>query len=213
MLFNFKDLITKYKAKINGVIQIGAHYGDEIDLFLKNDIKNIICFEPVPSTFEILKQNAINKARSINLAVGNDNKKIEMNIETANNGQSSSILNPALHLIQYPHIIFNSKIEVEMVRLDDFIENLHEEDLKTDMQSCNLISLDVQGYELEVFKGAKNTLNSIDYILCEVNRDVVYHGCPMVEELDDFLKKYDFKRVETTWDGYTWGDAFYIKNK
>ena len=35
----------------------------------------------------------------------------------------------------------------------------------------------------------------------------------MVNELDDFLKKYNFKRVETTWDGNTWGDAFYIKNK
>jgi hypothetical protein len=66
---------------------------------------------------------------------------------------------------------------------------------------------------LEVFKGSETTLNHIDYIMCEVNREVVYYGCPMVNELDDFLKKYNFKRVETTWDGNTWGDAFYIKNK
>ena len=64
---------------------------------------------------------------------------------------------------------------------------------------------------MEVFKGAKNTLNEIDYIICEVNRDVVYYGCPMVDELDDYLNKYNFKRVETTWDGNTWGDALYIK--
>ena len=213
MLFNLNNLIQKYQAKINGVIQIGAHYGTEIDLFLENEIKNIICFEPVPSTFKILKQNAKNKAIIVNLAVGNENKTIEMNVETANNGQSSSILNPALHLIQYPHITFNSKIEVQMVRLDDFIKNSDKQVLKINPFSYNFICLDVQGYELEVLKGSKETLNHIDYILCEVNRDIVYHGCPMVNELDDYLKKYNFKRVETTWDGNTWGDALYIKNK
>jgi FkbM family methyltransferase len=213
MLFNLNNLIQKYEAKINGVIQIGAHYGGEIDLFLENGIKNIVCFEPVPSTFEILKRNAFNKAHAINLALGNENKKIEMNIETANDGQSSSILNPALHLIQYPHITFNSKIEVQMVRLDDFIKNSDKQVLKINPFSYNFISLDVQGYELEVLKGSKETLNHIDYILCEVNRDIVYHGCPMVNELDDYLKKYNFKRVETTWDGNTWGDAFYLKMK
>ena len=214
MLFNLNNLIQKYQAKINGVIQIGAHYGTEIDLFLENEIKNIICFEPVPSTFEILKQNAKNKAIIVNLAVGNENKTIEMNIETANDGQSSSILKPALHLIQYPHITFNSKIEVEMIRLDNYVQKYNNENnLHINNSSYNFICLDVQGYELEVFKGAANTLNEIDYILCEVNRDVVYYGCPMVNELDDYLKKYNFRRVETTWDGNIWGDAFYIKIK
>lgn len=211
MLFNFNNLIKKYDLKINGVIQIGAHYGSEIDLFLENGIKNIICFEPVPSSFEILKQNAKDKAKIINLAVGNENKKIEMNIETANNGQSSSILEPALHLIQYPHIVFDTKIEVNMIKLDDFIKNNNTNNDIINNKSHNFIFLDVQGYELEVFKGAENTLNDIDYIICEVNRDVVYYGCPMVDELDYYLEKYNFKRVETTWDGNTWGDAFYIK--
>lgn len=213
MLFNFNNLVQQYQININGVIQIGAHYGSEIDLFLENGVKNIICFEPVPSTFEILKQNAKNKAKIVNLAVGNENKKIEMNVETANNGQSSSILKPALHLIQYPHIVFNSKIEVDMVRLDDFIKNYNTDGNAINNKSYNFLFLDVQGYELEVFKGAENALNEIDYIICEVNRDVVYYGCAMVNEIDEFLKKYNFKRVQTTWDGNTWGDALYIKNK
>jgi hypothetical protein len=76
----------------------------------------------------------------------------------------------------------------------------------------NFINIDVQGYELEVFKGAKNYLNEINYIIAEVNKDYVYENCALVNEIDDFLSQFNFKRTETSWDGVTWGDAFYIKN-
>jgi hypothetical protein len=91
---------------------------------------------------------------------------------------------------------------VKIKKLDSFIDTVGK---------YNFINIDVQGYELEVFKGGSEYLNSVDYIMTEVNRDEVYKGCPMVEELDEFLKPYGFERVETTWDGITWGDAFYVK--
>ena len=55
MLFNLCNLIQNYKLNIKGVIQAGAHYGQEIEDFLKNDITNIVCFEPCPEAFEKLK--------------------------------------------------------------------------------------------------------------------------------------------------------------
>jgi FkbM family methyltransferase len=159
-------------------------------------------FEPVPTTFKILEQNVGDKAIIHNVALGNENKKIEMFIETANQGQSSSILEPGIHTRQYPHITFDSKLEVDMVRLDDFL---------TDSNKYNFINIDVQGYELEVMKGAVRTLENIDYIMSEVNRDEVYINCSKVDELDKFLAEFHFVRVETTWDGMTWGDALYVK--
>ncbi len=187
---------------INGVIHIGGHHGQEFKIYVENNIENIMFFEPVPSTFKILKENIGDKAILHNVALGNENKKIEMYIETANKGQSSSILEPGLHTIQYPHITFDNKLEVDMVRLDDFIEE------STDY---NFINIDVQGYELEVMKGAINTLKNVDYIISEVNRDEVYINCSRVNELDSFLSDFGFNRVETTWDGFTWGDALYVK--
>ena len=55
-------------------------------------------------------------------------------------------------------------------------------------------------------------LESIDYIMTEVNNAEVYKNCARIEELDKFLgETYNFKRVETFWAGVTWGDAFYVK--
>jgi hypothetical protein len=126
-----------------------------------------------------------------------------MHIERTNKGQSSSLLTPALHKIQYPGIHFIDKEEVEVITLNEYFENKQ--------FLYNLITLDVQGYELEVIKGASKILNSVDYILCEVNRAELYAGCPMVEEIDSYLKQFGFTREHTSWDGYTWGDALYVK--
>ena len=212
MLLNFTHLVNKYKLHINGVLHIGAHYGEEIELYKNYLINDIICFEPLPSNFYILENIVGQKAESYNIALGNENKKILMNVETANNGQSSSILNPKLHIQQYPHITFDKKIEVNMLKLDDFM-TFHQANGKNKNKSFNFINIDVQGYELEVFKGGKETLKNIDYIISEVNKEYLYEGCCLIQEIDEFLSEYNFSRAETSWDGITWGDAFYIKNK
>ncbi len=97
--------------------------------------------------------------------------------------------------------MFDSTYEVKVHPLDKYEPS----------KVFNMINIDVQGFELEVFRGAKNTLNNIQYVMTEVNRAELYKNCCMVEELDEFLGKYGFERKETTWDGETWGDAFYTK--
>jgi hypothetical protein len=89
-----------------------------------------------------------------------------------------------------------------MVRLDD---------VNFDSNKYNFIMIDVQGYELEVFKGAEKTLEKIDYIMSEINRDELYENCAKIEELEVFLGHFGFKLVEENWAGGTWGDGFFIK--
>ncbi len=202
MLLDLENLKEKYNLKINGVLHIGAHFGQEFVTYEKMGIKEVCFFEPLPETFKVLKSKVGKKAVLVETAIGNTIGEIEMNVETANQGQSSSILEPSLHLRQYPHIQFNKKVKVKITKLDTFIE---------DCEKYNFINIDIQGYELEAFKGAKEYLKHIDYIMTEVNREEVYKNCPRVEELDEYLSQFNFERVETTWDGVTWGDAFYIK--
>jgi hypothetical protein len=202
MLLDFQNLIKKYELRINGAIHIGAHHGQEFEAYANAGITNCIFFEPLKKNFEALTRHVGDRAILVNKALGSETKQIEMFVESANRGMSSSILTPKLHTQQYPHIVFNEKELVEMIRLDDF---------PMDAEKYNFISIDVQGYELHVFKGAEKTLQTIDYIFSEVNRDELYEGCADVTALDEYLGSFGFNRVETSWAGGTWGDAFYLK--
>jgi len=203
-IFNFENLVEKYDLKINGSIVIGAHYGQENSDFVKYNIENKLFFEPLPHVFEILKDK-VKDGILVNKAIGNENTKIMMYVERSNDGQSSSILKPINHTIQFPWITFDEKIEVEMIKLDDY--------LIEDSYNYNYLQIDVQGYELEVLKGSIKTLNYIDYIVVEVNNDEVYENCARIDQLDMFLMDFGFARLETDWRGGLWGDAFYKKTK
>ena len=80
------------------------------------------------------------------------------------------------------------------------------------MNKFNFICIDVQGYELEVFKGATETLKHIDCIFSEVNNIELYEGCATIDKVDEFLGKNNFKRTVTTMvEDNSWGDAVYEK--
>jgi len=207
MLLDLKSIIQFYKLKIKGVIHAGAHHGQEYIHYKENNIDDIIFFEPVKSTFEtlynLLKEDV--NVKLVNKALGSENKKAIINITTQRAGQSSSILEPYLHKAMYPNIQFTSKEEIDVIKLDDYI-------LENNIDSkFNLLNMDVQGYELEVLKGSVKTLEQIDYVYTEINTDYLYKDCVLVDELDSFLSKFGFKRVETNLRHGNWGDAFYIK--
>lgn len=204
MLASFTQLKQKYNMNISGIIHIGAHYGEEIYEYLRNGIQDIVLFEPLSNNFNILENNLKNLNANIQghqVALGSKKGKATMFLSD-NEAQSSSILKPKVHLTHHPNVKFEGTEEVEVEVLDDY-----------NITHCNFINIDVQGYELEVFKGSTKTLNSIDYIYCEVNRGEMYEGNVMIDELDEFLSSYNFTRVETFWpeEWFQWGDALYIK--
>jgi len=207
MFIEFEKVLKEYNITPTGVVQIGAHYGQEYKIYKKSGIKNLIFFEPLKETFSVLSNNVpkSDDILLINSALGNFVGEVEMFVETANKSQSSSILKPRGHKYQYPHIKFNKKEKVKITTLDDFFTNVE--------QKHNVVCIDVQGYELEVFKGAEKSLKNIDLIISEVNRAELYKGNAYVNDLDKFLERFNFKRVETNWVGQTWGDAVYIKEE
>lgn len=203
MILDLHKLVHKYSLNIRGVLHIGAHYGEEYDTYAQLGVKDMIFFEPVPSNFKVLAERIGDSAIIHNVALGNKVGEVEMYVEDANEGQSCSVLNPVLHLQQYPHIHFNKKVTVPINKLDAYM---------LEPEKYNMINMDVQGYELEVLKGGTEFLHHIDYIMAEVNREEVYQDCAKIDQLIEFLSPYGFELVEVNWAGVTWGDGFFIKN-
>lgn len=204
MLISFTQIKNNYNMNITGIIHVGGHFGEEIVEYVENGIQDIVIFEPLDSNFQILKRNVSNLNANISgyqVALGSEEGNVEMYV-SSNRGLSSSILKPKKHLTQYRDITFNQKESVELKTLDSY-----------GYKNLNFLNMDVQGYELEVLKGSKETLKFIDYVYCEVNRDEVYENNAYIEEIDKFLEDYNMERVEVSWQGDTWGDALYIKNK
>jgi FkbM family methyltransferase len=200
VLLDLQQLATTYNCHFNGVLHLGAQFGQEIGIYRKLGIQPIVLIEPLPKSFTVLTEAAGPDCICINTAVGNFNGRIEMYVDEGNAGGSSSVLRPLLHLTQYPHISFPQNILVPIARVDDL-----------NIPQCNFMNLDIQGYELEALKGAAMYLSAVDYVLTEVNSAELYAGCARVEEIDDYLATHGLTRVETNWEGGTWGDAFYMK--
>lgn len=202
MLLDFKTLVKKYNLKPTGIAHIGAFHGEEYPLYKNIGLQDsqIHWFEPRLKSFQVLKKR-VGTSNCYNVALGESKGESQMFVEENNGGQSSSLLRPKLHLEQYPSIVFNKKETVSVETLDSY-------DL-----DINSLNIDVQGFELSVLKGAVETLPKVEFIFIEVNRKELYEGCTQVQELDEFLSRFQFKRVETNWAGDSWGDALYIKTK
>lgn len=59
-------------------------------------------------------------------------------------------------------------------------------------ESPDFLKLDVQGYELEVLKGAEQTLKGVRMILAEVNLIDIHKGVPLLSELVAWLNERGF---------------------
>jgi FkbM family methyltransferase len=202
-MIDFIQLVKDSNIEIKGVIHIGAYHGSEKNKYEHLGAKNLVWIEANPEYYEIIKRN-VGDDLVIIQAVGNEN--IESILNIANNGQSSSILEFGTHLDEHPGINYSGKIDISIKRMVDIIE-----EYSLDIESYNFLNIDVQGYELEVMKGFDDLIGRFDFIYSEVNEKELYKGCPMISEIDEYLNKFGFKRIQTLMTLHGWGDAIYQK--
>jgi FkbM family methyltransferase len=203
MIVGFNEYKNKYDfSNVNGVIHVGAHFGQEYDEYQEffNQPK-IHWFEPQKEVYETLKNNLETKPNNIfyNYGLGSKSELKQM-WDSSNEGQSASFSRPEKVLEIYPHINFVQSEILEIKTLDEF-----------NIQDSNLLVLDVQGFEMEVLKGSTETLKRIDHIFCEINGVEMYEGCPTLSELCEFLSQHGFTLREDWWTDGNWGDGYWSK--
>jgi FkbM family methyltransferase len=144
----------------------------------------------------------------VHLAAAHEKEFEIVRLNVANNGESSSILDLDFHKIAHPHIHYVGQVEIPTRRIDSIV-------LKGgyNPEEFNFMNIDVQGAELLVLKGSTALLeNTVDYIYTEINEKSLYKDCALVNDIDEFLLEFKFKREITRMTEYGWGDAFYVKH-
>jgi FkbM family methyltransferase len=196
MYLDFNTIVNNLNFKVNGIIHIGGHIGEEIPSYIKytNNIHifepQLDCFNQIPDGDGVIKYNCA-------LA----EKETEMDFYVADNRQSSSLLKPKLHLTEHPTVHFTDVVRIPVKTLDSF-----------NIIDCNFLNMDIQGYELNVLKGAEKTLENIEVIYTEVNIEEVYENNSLLSDLDDWLESKQFKRIWKYITPHKWGDALYVKS-
>ena len=209
MILNIDDV---YKAllynniNIEGVFHVGAHECEELLFYNSFGVKNedIVWIDAMESKVN----DAINRGiPNVYNALITDKDDEDIYFNVSNNIQSSSILEFGTHSQEHPWIVYTDKILKKSITVDTFFDK---NDL--DASKYNFWNFDIQGAELIALKGASKSLQYVKALYLEVNEKELYKNCALVEEIDEFLSKHNFKRVLTKFTQHGWGDALYLKS-
>ena len=217
-------ILHKNKNKIRGVVHLGACMGEEISIYQKNNISNVILIEGNPYLIPIIKSNISKNERTNRYHLFEcviselDGEEVEfkiiddgMPIETwkpggiANPG-CSSILDLKKFSEYYPHIRERERIKCKTKTMDSiFIEN------NLNMGDYNFLVMDIQGGEMLALKGMKKFMKHLDFIYSEVQFEELYAGATLIGEFEHYLKTKGLTRKYLEKMHQSWGDAFYVR--
>jgi FkbM family methyltransferase len=136
--------ILPYVKNKNVMVQGGGNCGFLLSTFVQH-FKCIYTFEPDPLNFYCLNQNvAFDNVIKIQSCLGNESKTVK----------TVQLVRPNRpHDIGGVHVDGNGYIPT--LRIDDL-----------NLPDCNLIQLDVEGYEFNALLGAVNTIKKFHPVLC-----------------------------------------------
>lgn len=146
----------------------------------------IVSFEPVTSEAKIYAA-AIGGASGVILeqcALGENSGNMQMHLSRSRD--SSSLL--PFNRLQAEVFSGTDEIGVEMVK----VKSLDECSGFYEKYNHVFLKIDVQGFELEVLKGAKESLRQCAYVYVECSGKQFYKGQAIVPEIEAFLIKENF---------------------
>jgi FkbM family methyltransferase len=189
------DVLLRHHAP-SVLFDIGAHNGDWSRIVIESlgyDIY-IAMFEPQKKHFKNLESIFAGQKNKFlyNVALGT----IAGQGVIKGGGASASLLHASdLQNSTFPGSFNEQDTEdVQVHSLDEMIES-------NKLQYPDVIKIDVQGFELDVFKGALKTLTQAKYLIVELSFVSLYKGQPRNTELMEFLEVNNFRLVDF---GYQW---------
>jgi len=168
-LLKFLDYCKIQNKKFKTVIDVGAWCGTWAKA-MEPFTKKVIAFEPDRIHFKCLQRNCTINCDARNEAVGSEIKTISLTVD--NFTQAKRV---------------NTAGNIRMATLDSY-----------NYENVNMIKIDVEGYEMEVLKGAEKTLENVQYLMIELNNNTKKYGSSNAD-VETYLKGLGFKVLMEHW--------------
>ena len=178
---------------VDAVVDVGANQGQ----FARRAIKafpeaRIYCFEPVPDVFDQLREwaeSVPNRVEIFNVALGREPGRHEFFLHTEHTMSSSFLKTTALMKGEFPYTGETRTIQVDVHTLDDYADRFVGRNGKG-----IVLKVDVEGFEIDVFKGGLHTLENVIALIVEIHLMELFEGHPTFHDVDAFLsgKNYRF---------------------
>ena len=155
--------------KMKTVIDVGAWCGTWAKA-IEPFAKKVIAFEPDQTHFECLQRNCTINCTPRMEAVGAQLQEVSLTED--NFTQAKRV---------------DEKGNIRMITLDHMA-----------YEDVDMIKFDVEGYEMEVLKGATKTLESVKYLMIELNNNTKKYGSNNVE-VEKHISSLGFKVLMDHW--------------
>jgi FkbM family methyltransferase len=173
-----------------GVIHLGGHLGQEAELYAKYVGSNVIWVEAIPQLIPKLKDatDIYGQTTICALVARNSGEEVDFFL-SSNNFASSSKLPIGKDMHKYfPHVKLDKSIRLQTTSFEDLVKSY-----SIDLSRFDFLVLDVQGAELEVLKGAQESLSQFKAVLTEYSKADLYRNQPQYGELLKFLCLHSLK--------------------
>ena len=180
------SLLREYGVDV--VLDVGANDGSFARGLRSSGYRGkIVSFEPLPTAFAKLEQvsAADGHWECRRLALGSYDG--EASLHVAGNSSSSSLLDMTpQHVRSAPESAYVSTETVAVARLDSIRAGF------LDPADRLYVKVDVQGLELDVLRGAEETLGQAIVVDAEISLVPLYSGAPTYDQVIDYLTERGF---------------------
>jgi FkbM family methyltransferase len=201
-IINF--LKKKLPNKSLKIIDVGAHHGETVKLFIKNfKIEKICCYEPSKNNFLKLKKNTLSlKHKKIdikifNLGIGESKKIVLFNQMSESSSSTFSKINFNSQYYKKKNNILKFFFGKDYIEDSYSVElnTLKEQMTKNNLEIVDLLKIDTEGYEFEVIKGLKKKIRKVNFIYFEHHFDQMILKNYTLRDVHKYLENEGFKKI------------------
>ncbi len=203
MELDLQRVFAQRGLSIGRVLHIGAHVGQEAELYLQLGAPSVTWVEGNPEVVPRLREHVEPLGQRALEALLSDRSGDLVDFHVTNNEWSSSMLALGTHREEHPDVVVTHSVQLPTVTLDELCA-------RERVGAVETMVLDVQGAESLVLGGGPGTLSTVRQLVVEVNERELYADCALLPELDAQLRGFD--RVETTINEHSYGDALYLRH-